>query len=92
MGDHHRRVGLGECLDELAASVSRQAVEQRRQEAAHRRPVAVDPTRRQRRVDEVAQAAVVGAVARDDVLDDLLMQRAVGDPEQLGQRQRREHR
>ena len=92
LGDHERRVRLGEVGDELEAAVRRYAVEQLLQEAAHGRPVAVDGPRRQRRVDEVAQPAVIVAVDVDDVLDDLLAQRTVGDLEQVGDRQPGEHR
>ena len=42
LGDHQRRVRLGERLDELAAAVGGQLAEQLLEEAAHRRAVAVD--------------------------------------------------
>ena len=92
VGDHQRRVGLGELLDELAVPVLRQAVDQLAEESPHRRAVAIDGARGQRRVDEVAQPTVVGATDVDDVLDHLLVQRPVGDPEQLGDRQAGEDR
>ena len=59
---------------------------------AHRRPVALDRARGQRRVHEVAQAAVVVAVDVEDVAGDLLVQRPVGDAEDLGDLQPGERR
>ena len=52
------------------------AVEQLLERTAHRGAIAVDRAWRQGRVDEVAQPAVVDAVDVDDVVDDLLVQRA----------------
>ena len=67
-------------------------VEQLPEEALHRRPVALDRARRQRRVDEVAQPPVIVAVDADDVVDDLLVQRPVADLEDLRDRQPGEDR
>ena len=91
MGDHERGIRLGERIDELAAAVGGEPTQQLLQELPHRRAVAVDAARRQRRVDEIAQATVILAVDIDDVPDDLLVQRAVVDPEQLADRQSGEH-
>ena len=58
--------------------------EEIREEAAHRRPPAFDRAGREERVDQPAQAPVVVAVDVEDVAADLLPQRAVVDPEDLG--------
>ena len=83
--DDQRRVGLGEGLDELAAPVGADGVPQLLEVGAHGGPPAVGGARREGRVDEVAQAAVVVAVDAEDVAPQLLGQRAGLDAEQLGQ-------
>ncbi len=80
-GDHQRRIRLGERRDELAAPVRSNRAQQLLEERTHRRAVAIDRARRERRVDEVAQPAMVGPVDVDDVADDLLVQRPVRDLE-----------
>jgi hypothetical protein len=82
---HQRRVGLGEGLYELAAPVGAHGVPELLEVGPHERPPAVGGTRREGRVDEVAQAPVVVAVDTEDVAPQLLGERARLDAEQLGQ-------
>ena len=89
-GDDHRGVGLGEGVDELAAARAVQLCPQALEDLAHRRPPAVGRARRERRVDQVAQPAVVLAVEVEDVAADLLGQRPLVDLEDLGDLQARE--
>jgi hypothetical protein len=92
VGDDQRGKRLGDGRDELALLARCDRIEQLGEVLAHRRAVAGNRARRQRRVDEVAQPAVVVTVDVDDVLDDLLVQRAVLDPEQLRDGHPRERR
>ena len=62
------------------------------EDLAHHGPVALDRPRAQRRVDEPAQPRVVGAVDVDDVARHLLVQRPVGDVEELREQQPGEDR
>jgi hypothetical protein len=89
LGSHHRRdrqrrVRLAELLDELAAPAVGERAGQLLKEAAHRRAVALDRARREGRVHEVAQTAVIVAVETEDVARDLLEQRTLSDTEDLG--------
>ena len=92
LGDHPGRVGAGHGLDEVAAAGRGHRPPEILEDRPHRGPVAIDRPRRQRRVDELAEAAVIGPVDVDDVVDHLLAQRAVGDREQVGEQQAREDR
>jgi len=64
LGDDQRRIGLGHGLYEVAPAARRNIVEQLLEEPPHRRPVAVDRPWRERRVDQVSQAAVVSVPLR----------------------------
>jgi len=90
--DRQRRVRLGDRLDEVALAAVRHRAPQLLEEAAHRRAVAVGGHARERGADQLAQAPVVVAVDVDDVARDLLVQRALGDAEQLGDLEPREDR
>ncbi len=67
-------------------------LEQLLEEPPHRGRVALDRPRRQRRVDEAAQAGVVGAVDVQDVVLHLLVQRPLGHAEDLRDLHPRERR
>ncbi len=68
VGDHLRGVRLGELADELDAVGTGQLVEQLGEDGADRRAICLGSARRQRRVDQTAQAAVILAVAGDEIL------------------------
>ncbi len=92
---HHRRdrhcgVRLGEVRDELAAAGRGHRLVELLDEAPDGRAIALDGARGQRRVDQRAQPPVIRSVDAEDVLDDLLVQRAFGDAEQLGHQRARE--
>jgi len=89
-GDHHRRIRLGEALDELAAPGARHPVPQAFEDLAHGGAPAVGGARREGGVDEIAQAPVVLAVEVQDVAADLLGQRSLVDLEDLGDLESRE--
>ena len=90
--DRQRRVRLGEVVHELAAAGVGHALPELLEEAAHRRPPAVGRARREGRVHQVAQAAVIVAVHVEDVAAHLLVERTVLHAEQLGDLHPREGR
>ncbi len=83
--DHAGRVGPGDGLDQVAAPGRGDVLPELGEDLAHRRAPAVGRAGRERRVEQAPQAAVVGAVDVDDVVDDLLVEGALGDREELGQ-------
>jgi hypothetical protein len=84
-GDDQRRVGLGERLDELAATPVRDRIPELLQVCAHGRAPAIGRARGEGGIDEVAQAPVVVAVDAEDVAPQLLGQRPGLDAEDLGE-------
>jgi hypothetical protein len=78
--DRQRRVGLADRLDEVLRARLRELLD----EAAHDPAPAIGRARRERRIDQVAQAPVVVAAEVEDVAVDLVLQWAGADVEQLG--------
>ena len=90
--DRHRRVRLGQRADRVALARRRDPANSPAMNSRITRAPAVGGARGERRVDQVAQPAVVVAVDVEDVARDLLAERPLLHLEHLGERLAREGR